>query len=135
MIHTNNGTSPNMLPTPGFFHSVPGTPSIRSTIPPDHVDEDCSSLCSNSPQPNKLPLLQLASWNEERTYDEQPPSCIHYSIEWKVALNNRVVAGDTEQDLVLAPSTYWQQSLKAKLESLLCKKFTRNRGPRTFRKI
>ncbi|OZJ01562.1 hypothetical protein BZG36_05503 [Bifiguratus adelaidae] len=90
-------------------------------------DEDPSASYRNQSQPDRLPLLRLADWDEEGTYDEHPPSCIHYSIEWKVTLNSRVVAKDTEQDLVLAPSSHWQQFLKPKLEKLLCRKFARNR--------
>lgn len=37
----------------------------------------------------KLPLLQLADWDREKTYDEDPPQCIHYSIEWKVTIKGK----------------------------------------------
>jgi hypothetical protein len=73
----------------------------------------------------------LADWDEEKAYDEQPPSCIHYSIEWKVSLNNRVVTKDTEQDLVLAPGFHWQLFLKPKLDNLLHKKFSYDRRIRS----
>jgi hypothetical protein len=35
----------------------------------------------NSVRLKKLPLLQHAEWNQEETYNEDPPQCIHYSIE------------------------------------------------------
>jgi hypothetical protein len=69
-----------------------------------------------------LPLLQLADWDKDRAYDEQPPTCIHYSIEWELILNDRVLTRDTEQDLVLAPGSFWDITLRPKLERLLEKK-------------
>jgi hypothetical protein len=65
---------------------------------------------SRNPTPldsNRLGFLPLAEWDEYNSYDEDIPSRLRYSIEWKVAVNNRVVAKDTEQDLVLVPAAYW----------------------------
>jgi hypothetical protein len=74
-------------------------------------------------QANKLKLCQLTNCDSERTYNEDPPSYIHYSIEWKVTVNNKaIMPKDTEQDVVLAPAAYWQRFLHPKLENLLCKK-------------
>ncbi|PVH98198.1 hypothetical protein DM02DRAFT_531674, partial [Periconia macrospinosa] len=78
-------------------------------------------------QPAKLELLSLFEWDENMVYDEEPPSCIHYSIEWKITLNKRLVTKDTEQDLVLEPSQYWSLYLRPKLDEVLCKKLPPNR--------
>jgi len=78
-------------------------------------------------QLQKLQFLQLAEWNEHNSYGEDEPSCLHYSIEWKVSVNNRIISKDTEQDLVLVPSAYWHMLLKPKLEKLLRKKVAQNR--------
>ena len=77
-----------------------------------------------SQTPNKLPLLGLDDWQAGMDYDQQPPSCIHYSIEWKVALNKRVVSDDTEPNQVLAPSAYWERFLKSKLARVVGQKFS-----------
>jgi hypothetical protein len=77
-----------------------------------------------------LPLLQLGDWNPNLPYDESPPTCIHYSIEWKLLLNKGRLAKlttDTEQDLVLAPGAFWDRTLMSKLQQLLEKKTPRNK--------
>ncbi|CAG2001635.1 unnamed protein product [Fusarium graminearum] len=77
--------------------------------------------------PSSLPLLQLAEWDETLAYVEQPPTCIHYLIEWKVKLNNRCISKDTEADVVLAPGAYWTKYLRSKLDKLAKKKLPPNR--------
>jgi hypothetical protein len=62
--------------------------------------------------------------------NSRPLSCIHYSIKRRIALNDRVVTNNTEQDLALAPSFYWELFLKPNLEELLHKKFSRNQQVR-----
>ncbi|KAF2826602.1 hypothetical protein CC86DRAFT_405869 [Ophiobolus disseminans] len=65
---------------------------------------------------NTLGFLPLAEWDEFNSYEEGTPSRLRYSIEWKVVVNNKVVAEDTEQDLVLVPSAHWHLCLKPKVE-------------------
>src|SRR4051812_39884704 len=71
----------------------------------------------------KLPLLQLADWDPNLPYNESPPRCIHYSIEWKLLLRNGLrlpkLTSDTGQNLVLAPGAFWERTLKSKVEDLL----------------
>jgi hypothetical protein len=74
-----------------------------------------------------LGFLPLAEWDEYNSYDEETPSRLRYSIEWKVVANNRIVAKDTEQDLVLVPSAHWHWCLKPKVEKFLGKKLAHNR--------
>ena len=82
-------------PTPGNFNSLTATPSVFSPASP-----------ARQPYSDKLELLQLSDWEEARAYNEDPLTCIHYSIEWKVTVNNWIVAKDTEPDLVLTLSAY-----------------------------
>jgi hypothetical protein len=58
------------------------------------------------------------------------PTCLHYSIEWKVVVNNKVVSKDTDQDLVLVLIAYWHIVLKPKLEKVLREKVAQNRHGR-----
>jgi len=79
---------------------------------------------------DKLDFLQLSDWNEHNNYEEDTPTCIHYSIEWQVTLNNKAISKDTEQDLVLTPTAYWHVILKPKLDLLLHRKLGQNQGVR-----
>ncbi|RYC79042.1 hypothetical protein BFJ63_vAg18077 [Fusarium oxysporum f. sp. narcissi] len=76
---------------------------------------------------SRLPLLQLSEWDETLAYDEQPPTCVHYLIEWKVKLNNRCISKDTEPDVILAPGAYWTKCLWSKVDKLAKKKLPSNR--------
>ena len=75
-------------------------------------------------EPDRLYFLQPDEWDKEQEYNVDPPICIRYTIVWKVKFNNRTVLKDTEQDLVLAPTSYWTLFLQPKLDALLSKKQT-----------
>ncbi|KAK3897805.1 hypothetical protein C8A05DRAFT_47693 [Staphylotrichum tortipilum] len=70
-----------------------------------------------------LPLLRLSSWEPNKPYDKNNPECIHYDFRWKVSqcenIRARHVCSDTDLDLVLAPSDFWQVNFQARLEALL----------------
>ncbi|KAI9778682.1 MAG: hypothetical protein M1839_007913 [Geoglossum umbratile] len=93
----------------------------------ESLDKDTCSQQRTEPRSAKLKLLDINEWDEEKTYNEDPPSCIHYSIEWKLTLNNKLITKDTKQDLVLAPTFYWLRFLQPKLEKLLRKKLPNKR--------
>lgn len=94
----------------------PSTPSIHisSIVDPYH------DLSQQQTQTNALNFCQFPDWDSERAYDDDPQIYIHYSIEWKVTLNNRAVMGpDTVQDTVLAPAAYWEQFIPYSISGVL----------------
>ncbi|EYB30508.1 hypothetical protein FG05_13476 [Fusarium graminearum] len=100
------------------------TPQLRGTNTCD------VSLADPSPSPSshqrsRLPLLQLDDWDPDDTYDECPPTSVHYSIEWKLQLRKgrlSKLTNDTEQNLVLAAGALWETTLQDKVDRLLRQK-------------
>lgn len=77
--------------------------------------------------PSRPGFLPLAEWDEYNSYDEDTPSRIRYTIEWKVAVGNKAISKDTEQDVVLAPAVYRRTYLQPKVEKLVAKKLSQGR--------
>lgn len=59
---------------------------------------------ATTPERSTLSFLPLAEWDEYNSYDEVVLSRLRYTIDWKVATNNKVVCKDTEQDVVESAS-------------------------------
>lgn len=107
------------------------TPSLSETDSPGSSQADETQSQRHGAR-SGLPLLQLDDWEPDLLYDETPPTCIHYCLEWKLLLRKATstrpakLASDTEQNLVLAPSAYWERTLKQKLQQLAEKKQPRD---------
>ncbi|KAJ5009694.1 hypothetical protein K4K57_008395 [Colletotrichum sp. SAR 10_99] len=120
-------------PTDGFPDLADSDGGQRATVSPAADEfEDIQTVSSRSPTQtppgsDRLPLLQLSDWDEDGLYNEQPPTCVHYSIEWKLTANKKLVARDSEPDLVLAPNAYWTRTLRHKLDQLVTKKLPSNK--------
>ncbi|CAG7925979.1 unnamed protein product [Penicillium olsonii] len=106
-------------PTPGYFRSPY---AARSDYSPSPSVLGYDSNPAIQTRPNTLPLLQESEWDKDKVYDEDPPICLHYFIEWRVTLNNKAVVKDTEEDIVLTPNAYWNLVLEKKLQKVLREK-------------
>ncbi|KAJ5119046.1 hypothetical protein N7526_010683 [Penicillium atrosanguineum] len=93
-----------------------------SAIDPKPLPIELSNLRVNPPY--ALSILQLCKWEDKKAYDEDPPTYIHYRIEWRVTVNNRDVSKDTEKDVDLAAI------LGGKLEQALRRKTAHHRQMR-----
>ncbi|GFF98316.1 conserved hypothetical protein [Aspergillus udagawae] len=116
------GQSPSYAPTPGDFGRE-RTPSEYSLSPTHRFGERSTPLPRF--QPGRLRFLDDLESDNGST-DDKHPTYMPYVIEWRVTLNNQVLAKDTEQDLVSNPSSYWRQ-IKQKAERVLRQKVNRNR--------
>ncbi|KAJ5927153.1 hypothetical protein N7516_008926 [Penicillium verrucosum] len=96
--------------TPGNFGSTPATLYSPSPAPRRATDQS---------QSGQLGFLPFAEWEEGGEYDEEALKYVCYTIEWKVILNRKAVGRVTEENLVVAPGEYWQETLKADVEGLL----------------
>ena len=128
------------LQTPGSQLQPPNAHGIQTPLVPIFSPESTATTPNESPAPSsgrlrsrkqhqahrpQLALLRREEWDKDKAYDEDPP-CLHYSIEWRVIVNKKMVSKDTEPDVVLNPAAYWQDSLKFRVERLLYQKLGEN---------
>ena len=110
-------------PTPGNFGRTPSTLYSPSPTP---------DPTSHQTQPDDLGFLPCAEWErwEKNNYEEpEEQQFIRYTIAWKLMINRTTEAKETEQDLVIAPSEYWEKCLRQKIDGLVQTK-KRNRRVR-----
>lgn len=118
-IHSLDGDLPLPPETPSASDHRTMSRVLRS-----HTSQGCNGMIQADT--DRLGFLPLAEWDEHNSYEEDIPSHLRYSIEWKIAVNNRAIAKDTEQGVVLAPAVYWRMYLQAKVEKLVDKKLPRS---------
>ena len=108
--------------------STPSTHPSQVSRVPNHAHSFAASPAPvrtrkrNGTVRPQLRLLRLEEWDQGKSYDEDPPTCLHYSIEWAVTLNGQEILRDTEPDLVLNPAAYWQLCLRRRVEGLVQQK-------------
>lgn len=120
--------TPLYAPTPGYLHRE-WTPSVICPSPgaEELVHEHSPSLHSHPSE--QLSFHPAVEGEDGGAWDEQASDSVNYQIEWRVKLNNRVVVKDTEQELTLPPSSYWEQ-IKEDPEGILRQKIARSRRVR-----
>nr|XP_036584420.1 uncharacterized protein CTRU02_05495 [Colletotrichum truncatum]KAF6793938.1 hypothetical protein CTRU02_05495 [Colletotrichum truncatum] len=69
--------------------------------------------------PKPLPFLKYADWVPGRSYDEKPLRLMLYTMQWKLTLDNRKAVEQTEKNLPVAPSEFWNQVLSAKFVEII----------------
>lgn len=125
VIEPRDGDSQNPPPTPGNFGRTPGTVfSLSPTPTPDPI--------SRQTQSDDLGFLSFDEWKRKRENnceESEEQDLLRYTIAWKLKINRTTEAKETEQDLVVAPSEYWEKCLKQKIDRLMHTK-KRNRRVR-----
>ena len=79
-------------------------------------------------QADMLRLLQYPDWDQEKDYMENPPTCIRYTVDWKITLNNRTKVKNTERDVVLQPAAFFDIILSPKVKATAAKKISPNKN-------
>lgn len=120
--------TPSYAPTPGYPDRE-WTPSVICSSPDlENIVGECSPSSHQQLFGHQSfdPVVERADGS---AWDAQPTDCIHYQIEWRVKLNNRVVVKDTKQDLTQPPRCYWEQ-IKEDARNILGRKTARGRRAR-----
>ncbi|KAJ5291476.1 hypothetical protein N7478_000727 [Penicillium angulare] len=118
--------TPSYAPTPGYFDHEDA--SSIECLPLDREESvDARMSPFSQTQPDRVGVRQTVEPQE--VSHEQPLDCIEYPIEWRLTLNRRVVAQDTEQNLIQMPSFHWSR-IQARAEKILRGKIARDRRVR-----
>ncbi|KIW36635.1 uncharacterized protein PV06_11147 [Exophiala oligosperma] len=114
-------------PTPRWSDQADSVSPFSDSYPSLSTDHQ-RALRSSTPclrphlRAQKLTLLQPSEWDQNKTYNDDPPICLCITIGWKVTLNGKPFRRDTEQDVVLTLASYWELFLHSKVEDAAAKK-------------
>lgn len=119
------GRTPQYAPTPGYLDRE-WTPLVfcPSPNPEDIAGESLPSL--HQYPSDQLSIHSAVECTSGSVWGEQSLGCIHYQIEWRAKLNNRVVVKDTKASLTQPPRSYWEQ-IKENAGNILRRKSARSR--------
>ncbi|KAK7937487.1 uncharacterized protein PG986_014355 [Apiospora aurea] len=110
---------------PAYFDTQSPAPDS-----PGMIQTQTSDRSRRSATPSQQGTLTFAppNGNRDTSNRRNRSNHIRYDVEWKVTLNRRSKAEDTEQDVTLSPREFWESSLRRKLENVAEKKFPANRS-------
>lgn len=96
-----------------FMHGL----SSDNESQPRHLSSPQRS--QRRPARDTLPFVPYEDWIPDQLYNDQPPSCMRYVMDWKLTLNRITAAKQTEDDLGLAPSDFWNEELSPKIADIV----------------
>jgi hypothetical protein len=70
--------------------------------------------------------LKEEDWDPTKSYSRQQ-NCLRYSIEWKLTLNNKPIAKESEPHVVVAPDCFWRKVLQDKFDQAVRRNFSPHR--------
>lgn len=68
---------------------------------------------------DKLAFISREVWIPGTVCEEETPTHLSYNVEWRLMVNKKAIARDTEQGVVLHPADCWQLLLQPRLEAAL----------------
>ncbi|KIW22004.1 uncharacterized protein PV07_12589 [Cladophialophora immunda] len=124
----SQGTSQGHSQLPGtvttYAEATTPTP-VPDVVPRSRAHEtaQASSQCPPAHREN-LSFLEEEDWDPDKPYNGDR---FHYLIEWKVRLNGKAVANQSEPNVVVSLDCYWRLVLQDRLEQVVRRRFAKNR--------
>lgn len=93
--------------------------ALHNSTEPTATQQKPTSEGRDQPQEGTLGLLQLSEWDQDKSYGDDPPRYILYTMLWKVTRNGKRFARDTLADLALTPSAQWSRFTEPEIQKIL----------------